>query len=94
MARNAGSGALYLLMLSGNQIMYRNIISQIDHPPRLRGVPTSKVLHLARRRPHPYAGRGYRGEHILLVAKTDEQPKGQRADHNALPDDDIMAKFV
>ena len=24
-------GALYLLKLSGNQIMYRNIISQIDH---------------------------------------------------------------
>ena len=35
-------GALYLLKLSGNQIMYRNIVAQLENPERTD--PVRQVL--------------------------------------------------
>lgn len=94
-------GALYLLKLSGNQIMYRNIISQIDRRHdfieyqlqkylnfRLQALTHSQVEEMAAQVETIVA------EHISLAATADENPaKGKRSDHNLLPDE-IKAKYV
>jgi hypothetical protein len=94
-------GALYLLKLSGNQIMYRNIISQIDRRHdfveyqlqkhlnfRLQALTHEQVLQMDKEVEQIVA------EHIPLAATADENPaKGKRADHDTLPDE-IKAKYV
>ncbi len=93
-------GALYLLKLSGNQIMYRNIISQIDRRHdfvdyQLQKYYNFRVADLTRAQVEEMEQQveAIVAEHIPLAAKADEQPKGKRADHDALPDD-IKAKYV
>ena len=91
--RDYSVGALYLLKLSGNQIMYRNIIGQIDRRHdfveyQLQKYYNFRVADLTRAQVEAIVA-----EHIPLAAKADEQPKGKRADHDALPDD-IKAKYV
>lgn len=99
--RDYAVGALYLLKLSGNQIMYRNIISQIDRRHdfieyqlqkylnfRLQALTHEQVQQMEKEVEQIVA------EHIPLAASADEQPqKGKRADHDSLPDD-IKAKYV
>ena len=94
-------GALYLLKLSGNQIMYKNIIAQIDRRHdvvayqiqkyynfRVQALTHAQVEEMAAQVETIVA------EHIPLAANADEQPqKGKRADHDSLPDE-IKAKFV
>ena len=94
-------GALYLLKLSGNQIMYRNIISQIDlrhdvvnyqlqkyYNFRVQALTHAQVEEMAAQVETIVA------EHIPLAAKADEAPaKGKRPDHDTLPDE-IKAKYV
>ena len=94
-------GALYLLKLSGNQIMYRNIISQIDRRHdfveyqlqkylnfRLQALTHEQVQQMEKEVEQIVA------EHISLAATTDETPaKGKRSDHDLLPDE-IKAKYV
>ena len=94
-------GALYLLKLSGNQIMYRNIISQIDRRHdfveyqlqkylnfRLQALTHEQVQQMEKEVEQIVA------EHIPLAASADESPaKGKRADHDSLPDE-IKAKYV
>lgn len=94
-------GALYLLKLSGNQIMYKNIISQIDRRHdvveyqlqkyynfRLQALTHAQVEEMSAQVETIVA------EHIPLAASADEQPqKGKRADHDSLPDE-IKAKYI
>lgn len=94
-------GALYLLKRSGNQIMYRNIISQIDRRHdfveyqlqkylnfRLQALMHEQVQQMEKEVEQIVA------EHIPLAATADEQPqKGKRSDHDLLPDE-INAKYV
>ena len=99
--RDYSVGALYLLKLSGNQIMYRNIISQIDRRHdvvdyqlqkyynfRVQALTHAQVEEMAAQVETIVAG------HIPLAATADEQPqKGKRPDHDTLPDE-IKAKYV
>lgn len=94
-------GALYLLKLSGNQIMYRNIIAQIDRRHdvvdyqlqkyynfRVQALTHAQVEEMAEQVETIVA------EHIPLAANADQNPaKGRRADHDSLPDE-IKAKYV
>ena len=99
--RDYAVGALYLLKLSGNQIMYRNIISQIDRRHdfieyqiqkyynfRVQDLTHEQVVEMEKEVEQIVA------EHIPLAAEADESPaKGKRADHDSLPDE-IKAKYV
>ena len=94
-------GALYLLKLSGNQIMYRNIISQIDRRHdfvkyqlqkylnfRLQALTHEQVQQMEKEVEQIVA------EHIPLAATAADNPaKGKRTDHDLLPDE-IKAKYV
>lgn len=99
--RDYAVGALYLLKLSGNQIMYKNIISQIDRRHdfveyqlqkylnfRLQALTHEQVQQMEKEVEQIVA------EHIPFAATADEQPqKGKRSDHDLLPDE-IKAKYV
>lgn len=99
--RDYSVGALYLLKLSGNQIMYRNIISQIDRRHdvvdyqlqkyynfRVQALTHAQVEEMAEQVKSIVA------EHIPLAASADEAPaKGKREDHDSLPDE-VKAKYV
>ena len=99
--RDYSVGALYLLKLSGNQIMYRNIIAQIDRRHdvvdyqlqkhynfRVQALTHAQVEEMAAQVETIVA------EHIPLAANADQNPaKGRRADHDSLPDE-IKSKYV
>lgn len=99
--RDYNVGALYLLKLSGNKIMYRNVISQIDRRHdvieyqlqkylnfRLQALTHEQVQQMEKEVEQIVA------EHIPLAVAADESPaKGKRADHDILPDD-IKAKYI
>ena len=99
--RDYSVGALYLLKLSGNQIMYRNIIAQIDRRHdvvdyQLQKYYNFRVQALTHAQVEEMAAlvETIVAEHIPLAAEADKQPqKGKRADHDSLPDD-IKAKYV
>ena len=99
--RDYSVGALYLLKLSGNQIMYRNIISQIDRRHdvvdyQLQKYYNFRVQALTHAQVEEMAAQveSIVAEHIPLAASADEAPaKGKRADHDTLPDE-IKAKYV
>ncbi len=94
-------GALYLLKLSGNRIMYLNTVAQLDRKRgfveyqlqkyynfRVQALTHAQVQEMEEKVEAIVA------EHIPLAAKADESPaKGKRADHDSLPDE-IKAKFV
>ena len=46
--RDYEQGALYLLKLNGNQIMYRNLMSNPTRKGRVHRVPPSQALQLPR----------------------------------------------
>ena len=99
--RDYSVGALYILKLSGNQIMYRNIVAQLDRRHdvveyqlqkyynfRVQALTHAQVKEMVEQVETIVA------EHIPLAAEADKQPqKGKRADHDSLPDD-IKAKYV
>ena len=93
-------GALYLLKLSGNQIMYRNIISQIDRQHdfveyqlqkylnfRLQALTHKQVQQMEKEVEQIVA------EHIPLAATAENPAKGKRSDHDLLPDE-IKVKYI
>ena len=94
-------GALYLLKLSGNQIMYRNIVAQLDRRHdvveyQLQKYYNFRVQALTHAQVEEMAAlvETIVAEHIPLAAEADKQPqKGKRADHDSVPDD-IKAKYV
>ena len=90
--RDYSVGALYLLKLSGNQIMYRNIIAQIDRRHdvvdyQLQKYYNFRVQVLTHAQVEEMAAQVETivAEHISLAATADEQPqKGKRPDHDTL----------
>ena len=98
--RDYSVGALYLLKLSGNQIMYRNIVAQLDRRRdfvdyqiqkyynfRVQALTHAQVEEMQQQVDVIVA------EHISLAANADEHKTGKRIDHDSLPDE-IKAKYV
>ena len=98
--RDYSVGALYLLKLSGNQIMYRNIVAQLDRRRdfvdyqiqkyynfRVQALTHAQVEEMQQQVDVIVA------EHIPLAANADEHKTGKRDDHDSLPDE-IKAKYV
>lgn len=98
--RDYSVGALYLLKLSGNQIMYRNIVAQLDRRHdfvdyqiqkyynfRVQALTHAQVEEMQQQVDMIVA------EHISLAANADEHKTGKRDDHDSLPDE-IKAKYV
>ena len=98
--RDYSVGALYLLKLSGNQIMYRNIVAQLDRRHefvdyqiqkyynfRVQALTHAQVEEMQQKVDVIVA------EHISLAANADEHKIGKRIDHDSLPDE-IKAKYV
>ena len=98
--RDYSVGALYLLKLSGNQFMYRNIVAQLDRRHgfvdyqirkyynfRVQALTHAQVEEMQQQVDVIVA------EHISLAANADEHKTGKRDDHDSLPDD-IKAKYV
>lgn len=97
-------GALYLLKLSGNQIMYKNIISQIDRRHdfveyQLQKYYNFRVQALTHAQVEEMAAQvaTIADEHHLTddasIVPEDERRLGKREDHDALPDE-VKAKYV
>lgn len=97
--RDFEKGALYLLKLSGNQIMYQNIIAnpkgkadfieyqlQKYYNFRVQDLTREQVTEMEQQVESIVA------EHIPLAAEADTKQKGKREDHDLLPDE-IKAKF-
>ena len=98
--RDYSVGALYLLKLSGNQIMYRNIVTQLDRRHdfvdyqiqkyynfRVQALTHAQVEDMQQQVDVIVA------EHISLAANADEHKTGKGDDHDSLPDE-IKAKYV
>lgn len=98
--RDYSVGALYLLKLSGNQIMYRNIVAQLDRRHdfvdyqiqkyynfRVQALTHAQVEEMQQQVDVIVA------DHISLAANADEHKTGKRDDHDSLPDE-IKAKYV
>ena len=98
--RDYSVGALYLLKLSGNQIMYRNLVANpkgkaefIDYQLqkyynfRVQSLTHAQVEDMQQQVDVIVA------EHISLAANADEHRTGKRDDHDSLPDE-IKAKYV
>ena len=98
--RDYSVGALSLLKLSGNQIMYRNIVAQLDRRHefvdyqiqkyynfRVQALTHAQVEEMQQKVDVIVA------EHISLAANADEHKTGKRIDHDSLPDE-IKAKYV
>ena len=81
--RNLEQGALYLLQLSGNQILYRNIMGNLSRHAEDIEYQLRKYLK-------------FRLQDLThtQVAQMQQQvvAKGKRADHDTLPDD-IQARY-
>ena len=97
-------GALYLLKLSGNQIMYKNIIAQIDRRRdfveyQLQKYYNFRVAALTREQVAEMSAQvdTIAADHALEKDRTteaeDSKRLGKREDHDSLPDE-IKAKFV
>ena len=102
--RDYAVGALYLLKLSGNQIMYKNIISQIDRRHdfveyQLQKYYNFRVQALTHAQVEEMAAqvKTIADEHHLTddasTVPEDERRLGKREDHDSLPDE-IKAKYV
>ena len=98
--RDYSVGALYLLKLSGNQIMYRNVVAQLDRRHdfvdyqiqkyynfRVQALTHAQVEEMQQKVDVIVA------EHISLAANADEHKTGKRDDHDSLPDE-IKTKYV
>ena len=94
-------GALYLLKLSGNQILYKNIVAALDKRHdvieyQLQKYYNFRVKALTHAQVEEMSAQveAIVAEHIPLAAVADKQPqKGKREDHDLLPDE-IKAKYV
>lgn len=102
--RDYAVGALYLLKLSGNQIMYKNIIAQIDRRRdfveyQLQKYYNFRVAALTREQVAEMSAQvdTIAADHALEEDHTteaeDSKRLGKREDHDSLPDE-IKAKFV
>lgn len=98
--RDYAVGALYLLKLSGNQIMYRNLVPnpsaraefieyqlQKYYNFRVQSLTHEQVEEMQQQVDEIVA------EHIPLAANAGANQRGKRDDHDSLPDE-IKAKYV
>lgn len=98
--RDYAVGALYLLKLSGNQIMYRNLVPnpsaraefleyqlQKYYNFRVQSLTHEQVEEMQQQVDEIIA------EHIPLAANAGANQRGKRDDHDSLPDE-IKAKYV
>lgn len=98
--RDYAVGALYLLKLSGNQIMYRNLVPNpsaraefIEYQLqkydnfRVQSLTHEQVEEMQQQVDEIVA------EHIPLAANAGANQRGKRDDHDSLPDE-IKAKYV
>lgn len=98
--RDYAAGALYLLKLTGNRVMYLNVMARLDrchsfvelqlqkhYNFRVASLTHAQVQEMDRQVEHIVA------ENIPLAAKADSQPKGKRADHDSLPEE-IKALYI
>lgn len=92
-------GALYLLKLSGNRILYRTIMvnpagkkEHIEY--QLQKYYDFRVRDLTHDQVGELSAQAERivKEHIPLAAKADSAPKGKRPDHDSLPPE-ITARY-
>lgn len=92
-------GALYLLKLSGNRILYRTIMvnpagkkEHIEY--QLQKYYDFRVRELTHDQVAEMSAQAERivKEHIPLAAKADSAPKGKRPDHDSLPPE-ITARY-
>ena len=98
--RDYSVGALYLLKLSGNQIMYRNIVAQLDRRHDFVDYQIQKYYNFrVQALTHAQVEEMQQqvdvivDEHISLAVNADEHKTGKRDDHDSLPDN-IKAKYV
>ena len=98
--RDYSVGALYLLKLSGNQIMYRNIVAQLDRRHEFIDYQIQKYYNFrVQSLTHEQVEEMQQqvdvivAEHLSLAANADEHKTGKRDDHDSLPDE-IKAKYV
>lgn len=99
--RDYSVGALYLLKLSGNQIMYRNLVAHNNAQAheyieyQLQKYYNFRVADLTHKEVAAMDAQVATivAEHIPLAAEADKQPRGKRADHDTLPDS-IKALYV
>ena len=93
-------GALYLLKLSGNKIMYANIVANIDRRHEIVEYQLQKYYNFrVKELTHAEVEEMQQKvdaiveEHIPLAANADQQRVGKRDDHDLLPDS-IKALYV
>lgn len=99
--RDYSTGALYVLKLSGNKILYRNLVRNLsknhaDIEYQLQKYYNFRVRQLTHEQVRQMAVQAEAAveRNISLAAKADTEPKkGKRADHDQLPDE-IKAKYV
>ena len=98
--RDYSVGALYLLKLSGNQIMYRNIVAQLDRRHEFIDYQIQKYYNFrVQSLTHEQVEEMQQqvdvivAEHLSLAANADEHKTGKRDDHDSLPDE-IKAQYV
>ena len=102
--RDYAVGALYLLKLSGNQILYKNIVAALDRRHdiieyQLQKYYNFRVQALTHAQVEEMAAQvqTIANEHHLTddasTVPEDERRLGKREDHDSLPDD-IKAKYV
>lgn len=102
--RDYSVGALYLLKLSGNQILYKNIVANINNRHavieyQLQKYYNFRLATLTREQVAEMSAKveTIAEEHHLTddaaTTPEDDRRTGKREDHNSLPDE-IKAKFV
>lgn len=98
--RDLETGARYLLKLSGNKILYRNILSRPEKGREVLEYQLQKYYNFrVQELTHAQVKAMERQvddivrRNNLLAVKADAMPKGKRPDHDSLPDD-IKARYV
>ena len=102
--RDYAVGALYRLKLSGNQILYKNVVANLDNRHavveyKLQKYYNFRLAALTREQVAEMSAKveTIAEEHHLTddasTVPEDDRRTGKRADHDALPDD-IKAKYV
>lgn len=91
--RDWSQGALYVLQLSGNKILYNNIVANLDkrHDTieyQLQKYYNFRVKNLTHDQVKKLDEKVEKivSERISLSVAADENPKGKRPDHDSLPD--------
>lgn len=96
--RDYAKGALLLLQLNGNQIMYRNLCRKLDKDVIVYNIQKYYNFRVKQLTHEQVSQMQEKVEEIVernipLSKKADESRKGKRDDHDNLPDE-IKAKYV